>query len=256
MRAGAFGRQERAATLLMPRYVLCVHPPGPVQCVCRLFKRPHSLPPPVQVCSAERWNFDGLNPEQTAALTASFKTTCDHGLEWNEKRVSEIYKPVGAGMSARVCPLCGIGLPPRPETQVSPLISYVSCCLTSCRCMAAATNTGSWSSPATLCPWSMTTAGWTPCSSAGRMARCGLAHIIVKAPCTEGRVTKPFACPSFPRQAFERPLVCNPRGGKDGSKLVCTGPDFDVMPSTCVQARPKDQCFSGPWWWVVGAGAG
>lgn len=48
-------------------------------------------------------------------------------------------------------------------------------------------------------------------------------------------------------QVFERPLVCDPRGGPGGSKLTCTGPDFDVLPNTCVVARPPNVCFSGPW---------
>lgn len=48
-------------------------------------------------------------------------------------------------------------------------------------------------------------------------------------------------------QVFERPLVCDPRGGPGGSKLTCTGPSFEVLPSTCVVARPRDVCFSGPW---------
>ena len=40
---------------------------------------------------------------------------------------------------------------------------------------------------------------------------------------------------------MERPLACGP-------DLVCTGPSFDVLPSTCVKARPRDVCYSGPWW--------
>ncbi|CAE7382571.1 KHSRP [Symbiodinium natans] len=40
---------------------------------------------------------------------------------------------------------------------------------------------------------------------------------------------------------MERPLACAPG-------LVCTGPDFDVLPSTCVQERPRDVCYAGPWW--------
>lgn len=59
----------------------------------------------------------------------------------------------------------------------------------------------------------------------------------------------------FPRQpngqAFLRPLVCDPAGGKNGSALICTGPEFEVLPSTCVQSRPRDTCFSGPWWYSL-----
>ncbi|KID86269.1 Erv1/Alr [Metarhizium guizhouense ARSEF 977] len=40
---------------------------------------------------------------------------------------------------------------------------------------------------------------------------------------------------------FPRPLVCGPG-------LTCTGPDFDVRPSTCVHQRPQNICFAGPWW--------
>lgn len=40
---------------------------------------------------------------------------------------------------------------------------------------------------------------------------------------------------------MERPLACGPN-------LVCTGPTFDVLPSTCVKARPRDVCYTGPWW--------
>ena len=40
---------------------------------------------------------------------------------------------------------------------------------------------------------------------------------------------------------MERPLACAPG-------LVCTGPKFDVLPSTCVKARPRDVCYAGPWW--------
>jgi len=32
------------------------------------------------------------------------------------------------------------------------------------------------------------------------------------------------------------------------SGLVCTGKDFDVLPNTCVKARPADLCYAGPWW--------
>ncbi|KAL7006377.1 hypothetical protein EMMF5_004030 [Cystobasidiomycetes sp. EMM_F5] len=50
---------------------------------------------------------------------------------------------------------------------------------------------------------------------------------------------------SFKRQEdgkpFARPLVCGPG-------LVCTGPDYEVSPSTCLPQRPKDICYSGPWW--------
>jgi len=41
--------------------------------------------------------------------------------------------------------------------------------------------------------------------------------------------------------SLDRPLACAPG-------LVCTGPDFDVLPSTCVKARPRDLCYAGPWW--------
>merc|ERR1712151_1375126 len=41
--------------------------------------------------------------------------------------------------------------------------------------------------------------------------------------------------------SLDRPLACAPG-------LVCTGPDFDVLPSTCVKERPADLCFYGPWW--------
>ena len=40
---------------------------------------------------------------------------------------------------------------------------------------------------------------------------------------------------------MERPLACAPN-------LICTAPDFYVLPSTCIQKRPKDICFYGPWW--------
>lgn len=40
---------------------------------------------------------------------------------------------------------------------------------------------------------------------------------------------------------MERPLACAPG-------LTCTGPDFDVLPSTCVRERPADVCYAGPWW--------
>ncbi|CAE7453536.1 Khsrp, partial [Symbiodinium sp. CCMP2456] len=40
---------------------------------------------------------------------------------------------------------------------------------------------------------------------------------------------------------LERPLACAPG-------LVCTGPSFDVLPSTCVRERPPDVCYAGPWW--------
>lgn len=57
-------------------------------------------------------------------------------------------------------------------------------------------------------------------------------------------------CPpsSRPPQVYLRPLICDPKGGPDGSPLICTPPDYEVMPSTCVPARPANQCFSGPWW--------
>jgi hypothetical protein len=40
---------------------------------------------------------------------------------------------------------------------------------------------------------------------------------------------------------FPRPLVCGPG-------LTCTSADFEVRPSTCVEQRPMDKCFAGPWW--------
>ncbi|CAK9004788.1 unnamed protein product [Durusdinium trenchii] len=40
---------------------------------------------------------------------------------------------------------------------------------------------------------------------------------------------------------MERPLACAPN-------LACTGPKFNVLPSTCVQKRPQDICYYGPWW--------
>lgn len=42
---------------------------------------------------------------------------------------------------------------------------------------------------------------------------------------------------------FERPLLCDLN-----QDLVCTGPNFDVLPSTCVKERPRDTCYLGPWW--------
>lgn len=30
--------------------------------------------------------------------------------------------------------------------------------------------------------------------------------------------------------------------------LVCTGPELQVLNSTCVKPRPPDLCFAGPWW--------
>jgi len=41
--------------------------------------------------------------------------------------------------------------------------------------------------------------------------------------------------------SLDRPLACAPG-------LVCTGPDYEVLPSTCVKARPANLCFAGPWW--------
>ena len=41
--------------------------------------------------------------------------------------------------------------------------------------------------------------------------------------------------------SMDRPLACAPG-------LVCTGPDFEVMPSTCVKERPANLCYAGPWW--------
>lgn len=49
-------------------------------------------------------------------------------------------------------------------------------------------------------------------------------------------------------KTFYRPLVCDPMGGKGGGPLACTGPDYDVLPNTCVDVRPKDICLQGPWW--------
>ena len=49
-------------------------------------------------------------------------------------------------------------------------------------------------------------------------------------------------------KTFYRPLVCDPKGGKGGGPLACTGPDYDVLPNTCVDVRPKDICWKGPWW--------
>uniref|UniRef100_A0A0G4HZL4 Sulfhydryl oxidase n=1 Tax=Chromera velia CCMP2878 TaxID=1169474 RepID=A0A0G4HZL4_9ALVE len=49
-------------------------------------------------------------------------------------------------------------------------------------------------------------------------------------------------------QVFKRPLLCDPKGGTRGHGLVCTGADFDVLPSTCTEARPPNVCFQGPWW--------
>jgi len=40
---------------------------------------------------------------------------------------------------------------------------------------------------------------------------------------------------------MQRPLACAPG-------LICTGPSFEVLPSTCVTERPADVCFAGPWW--------
>lgn len=40
---------------------------------------------------------------------------------------------------------------------------------------------------------------------------------------------------------MERPLACAP-------DLVCTAPNFNVLPSTCVQKRPQNICYYGPWW--------
>ena len=40
---------------------------------------------------------------------------------------------------------------------------------------------------------------------------------------------------------MERPLACAP-------DLTCTAPNFYVLPSTCVQKRPRDICYYGPWW--------
>ena len=67
------------------------------------------------------------------------------------------------------------------------------------------------------------------------------------------KFTDPALNPVYARQpngrVYDRPLLCDPHGGRNFSKLTCTGPDFDVLPSTCVEARPRDQCFSNPWWY-------
>jgi len=51
--------------------------------------------------------------------------------------------------------------------------------------------------------------------------------------------------PRFPRdeegKTFGRPLLCAPG-------LACTGPDYYVLPNTCVKKRPQNICFLGPWW--------
>lgn len=53
--------------------------------------------------------------------------------------------------------------------------------------------------------------------------------------------------PTFNRQedgrVFERPLVCDPHGGANGTALVCSGPDYDVSPNTCLQSRPQNICY-------------
>jgi len=41
--------------------------------------------------------------------------------------------------------------------------------------------------------------------------------------------------------SLDRPLACAPG-------LVCTGPDYEVLPSTCVKERPANLCYAGPWW--------
>mmetsp|Transcript_3276 Transcript_3276/g.6942 ORF Transcript_3276/g.6942 Transcript_3276/m.6942 type:complete len:517 (-) Transcript_3276:34-1584(-) len=41
---------------------------------------------------------------------------------------------------------------------------------------------------------------------------------------------------------FKRPLRCDER------THICTGPEFDVLPNTCVKKRPADVCYYGPWW--------
>merc|ERR1712187_350710 len=41
--------------------------------------------------------------------------------------------------------------------------------------------------------------------------------------------------------SMDRPLACAPG-------LVCTGPDYEVLPSACVKERPADLCYAGPWW--------
>jgi len=58
----------------------------------------------------------------------------------------------------------------------------------------------------------------------------------------------PFVGLDGPRFTFdeeakplERPLLCHP-------SLTCTGPDFNVRPSTCVPKRPPNKCYWGPWW--------
>ena len=64
---------------------------------------------------------------------------------------------------------------------------------------------------------------------------------------TSGRFANAFVRrvqtgPAYPNGGtMERPLACAPG-------LICTGPGFDILPSTCVEERPADVCFSGPWW--------
>merc|ERR1712232_415643 len=41
--------------------------------------------------------------------------------------------------------------------------------------------------------------------------------------------------------SLDRPLACAPG-------LVRTGPDYEVLPSTCVKERPANLCYAGPWW--------
>lgn len=40
---------------------------------------------------------------------------------------------------------------------------------------------------------------------------------------------------------FERPLRCKP-------SLACTGDNFYVTRNTCVDSRPANVCYQGPWW--------
>ena len=74
--------------------------------------------------------------------------------------------------------------------------------------------------------------------------------------CQAEMVTDGDMGPQYALQAdgkpFHRPLRCRP-------DLVCTG-DVGPTPHTCVQRRPPNVCFTGPWWdstWCkVGGGAG
>eukprot|EP00929_Paragymnodinium_shiwhaense_P079018 TRINITY_DN4104_c0_g1_i1.p1 TRINITY_DN4104_c0_g1~~TRINITY_DN4104_c0_g1_i1.p1 ORF type:complete len:340 (+),score=19.30 TRINITY_DN4104_c0_g1_i1:112-1131(+) len=91
---------------------------------------------------------------------------------------------------------------------------------------------------------------WKP--SHGRCAKCrqeGQSCIPTRP--THGRFanafvrrdqTSPAPASRYPNGGtMERPLACAPG-------LVCTGGEFDVLPSTCVKERPADVCYAGPWW--------